>query len=300
MTTRHSRATERNPQLVDWTPSHRSGDNVRFFTDALTELTNESDTSRGLMAIGLLGQRDIPGVTVRQAQSVLRWDLRPSLWSHVFLIAAPWDGRPTSVRTLPLLEVTLHPRNGEFQRPERNAVMPGTLGTYRDARVDGNAALLVIQMSAKETEAVAARAQNPNLDRIRYDLWSTLGIWETYLWSSGQRPNPLREGVPVFCSAFAEFAYEAIHLDLSPGASERNSAPEHLWNAAAWWHPTFEGLGHPIQGRYVLRDKGCALLGSEELAPETTSKPTSNVQESAPPTASERPPKQDPPTAISS
>ncbi|MEK7203904.1 MAG: hypothetical protein AAB254_00195, partial [candidate division NC10 bacterium] len=85
-----------------------------------------------------------------------------------------------------------------------------------------------------------------------------------YLWSQGARPNPLREGVQIFSAAYVEMAFEAINLDLTPGASERNSAPEHIWNAAAWWHEAFAREGHPIGGYYVLRDKGGSLMSTDE------------------------------------
>ena len=63
-------------------------------------------------------------------------------------------------------------------------------------------------------------------------------------------------------------AFEAIGLDLVPGASERNSAPEHIWNAAVWW---FQQGGierddtenaFEMQGSYVIRDPGGALMDS--------------------------------------
>jgi len=46
--------------------------------------------------------------------------------------------------------------------------------------------------------------------------------------------------------------------------AERNSAPEHIWNAAVWWHEAFAREGHPIGGYYALRDKGCSLLSTDE------------------------------------
>jgi hypothetical protein len=66
------------------------------------------------MAIGLLGQRDLPGATLRRAQAILRWDLRPSLWSHVFLIAG---GASTDIGEAHLREVTIHSRGGASPEP---------------------------------------------------------------------------------------------------------------------------------------------------------------------------------------
>lgn len=262
---RHSRVTERNPKIIDWSADYQNKTNLQFFTDALRKLKRDGVSNDGLMLIGLLGQRDLPGHTLRMAQSVLRWDLRPSLWSHAFLLAYRVRTRRSSdVQRAPILEVTLHPRSGEFPKPENNGVVQGRLGFYENPKVDANAALLAIQMSPEEAEAVQQHAWNFNIDRLRYNLWETLGIWQGYLWSQGTRPNPLQEGVPIFSSAYVEMAFEAINLDLTPGASERNSAPEHIWNAAVWWHRNYQEFGHPISGYYVLRDRGGSMLSTDE------------------------------------
>ena len=50
-----------------------------------------------------------------------------------------------------------------------------------------------------------------------------------------------------------------------PGANDRNSAPEHLWNGARWWSDAFGEFDRPIAGRYVIRDPHCSVLGPGEL-----------------------------------
>jgi len=260
---RHSGSTEKNARVQDWSKEYAEKDNLEFFAAALGELTKDDAAHGGLMTIGLLGQRDLPGVTLRHAQAVLRWDLRPSLWSHTFLVAGrlPDSGE---IGKLPIREVSIYSRTGRFPEPANNAVSAATLDAYNDPKVDANVALLAVAMSETEVEQVADRAiSHPNLDRLRYDFWETLGIWASYLWSGGLRPNPLREGFPMFSSAFVEYCYEAIPLDLSPAASERNSAPEHLWNSAVWWDEAFTEFRHPISGYFCLRDKGGALLDPE-------------------------------------
>jgi hypothetical protein len=272
---RHSRSSKRNPNVEDWTSSFRDRGNLEFFGAALEALKRKDLGNGGLMLIGLLGQRDIPGYTLRTAQSVLRWDMRPSLWSHVFLVGARIGPDAEAIGKAPVLEVSLHPRDGRFPQPDQNgvsivredrkAVERGVqLRDYQDPRVDANAALVAVKMSDEDAERVRLRAMDPNFDRARYDLWESLGIWQGYLWSHGARPNPLREGVPVFSSSYAEMAFEAINLDITPGASERNSAPEHIWNGAVWWHEAFREEGHPMSGYYVLRDPGCSMRGTDE------------------------------------
>lgn len=269
---RDSGAREPNRQVEEWEATPYQEDNLPFFVDALRKLEERSFGNEGVAVIGFLGQRDIPGVTLRHAQAVLRWDRRPSLWSHVFLIRELANLDDTGAT--PILEVPMYPRTGVFPRPERNAVSEGTLAQYRDPGIDANVALVSVSMSEKDATAVRDRALDYNIDRLRYDLWDTLGVWQAYLWSSGQAPNPLREGFPIAASAYVEMAFEAIGLDLTPGASERNSSPEHIWTAARWWHDALiKGEQRGLAGFCVLRDKGCALLdadvgGKEQPPPE--------------------------------
>jgi hypothetical protein len=265
---RSSGATSRNKRIHDWSEktitrgvTYADRGNVTFFSDALSALATENMGNGGLMAIGFLGQRDIPGVTLRNAQATLRWDVRPSLWSHAFLLLSRRaDPNPRSLRNARLLEVPMYSRMGEFPRPERNAVSESRLGRYDDPELDANAALVAIQMSDAEAAEVKKRAENFNVDRLRYDLWDSLGAWQAYLWSRGQATNPLVNGIPIPAAAYVEMAFEAIGLDLTPGSSERNSAPEHIWNAVVWWHEAFKTLGRKISGYYVLRDPGCSLM----------------------------------------
>ena len=120
-------------------------------------------------------------------------------------------------------------------------------------------------MDADEAKRVTARAtDSPNLERLRYDLFETLGFWQAFLWTRGT-PNPLEQGVPNHSSAMVEYCFEEIQLDLTPGANDRNSAPEHLWNGARWWSEAFGEFDRPIAGRYVIRDQHCAVLGPGEL-----------------------------------
>lgn len=273
---RNSGTGTRNPAIVDWSERYEGGDNGEFWSAALAELTADGRGHGGYMMLGFLGSRDLPGVTLRQAQAALRWDLRPSLWSHVFLVAEQLGANGGgangggAVDSLTLREVTLQSRTGKFPDPAYNAVLDGRLGLYRDPLIDANAALVAIDMTAADVRAVGGRATyDLNLDRLRYNLWETLGVWEGYLWSTGARSNPLAEGFPVFSSAFVEYCFEAIHLDLSPGASERNSAPEHIWNAVVWWHEAFSALNHAVRGFFVVRDPGCSQLGADasDVAP---------------------------------
>ena len=168
-----------------------------------------------------------------------------------------------------------------FPRPENNGVTPNsTLGLYSGAHVDANVAMIAVgarefkkgkrsgvtHLSNAVVQAVAARAKDYNYDRQRYDFWDSLSAWQRYLWSDGEGQNPLRAGIPICASSYVEMAFEAIGLDLVPSASERNSAPEHIWNAAVWWHQHSHidrddiESAYEMMGCYAIRDYGGSVV----------------------------------------
>ncbi len=275
-----STATKRSEQLGNWSAWATKKTNSEFFTTAFEAMEKFNIGNQGLMAIGLIGSRDIPGVTLRRAQSIIRWDRRPSLWSHAFLIGKAWKSKG-KVDAIPIYEIPLFSRNTGFPRPENNGVtLNSKLGLYSDPNIDANVALIAVgarefkdgkrcgvtNLSNKEVNAVAARAKDYNYDRLRYDLWDSLSAWQRYLWSDGEGQNPLRAGIPICASSYVEMAFEAIGLDLVPSASERNSAPDHIWNAATWWHQQSH-IDHDdtespyeMMGSYAIRDPGCSLI----------------------------------------
>jgi hypothetical protein len=247
---RHSQSDKQNPNVIDWTEKYAATDNATFFADAIADLSEDD----GLGLIGLVGSSDLPGVALRRAQSILRWDRRPSLWSHAFLCVGGGAIR----------EVALHSRAGLFPEPADNAITPAALSHYGNPKLDPNVALLAVRMDAEEAGRVAARAtETPNLERLRYDLFEALGFWQAFLWTRGTA-NPLEQGIPMAASALIEYCFEAIQLDLTPGANDRNSAPEHLWNSARWWTDAFGEFGRGISGRAVIRDRYCRVLGPGE------------------------------------
>lgn len=276
---RKSMINTRNPNLGDWTRWGKRKDNLKFFAEALRVMNDEYHLGNGgMLTIGMIGSRDIPGVTLRRAQAVTRWDRRPSLWSHCFLIAGSRD-ETGNIGRLPIMEIPLFSRGKEFPLPELNGLNRATLADYRDLELHANVALLAVcrrhgsdlaALNDSDLESVRSRANEPNHDRLRYDLWESLSAWQRYMWQEAEGPNPARNGIPIPCSAYVEMVFEAIGLDLVPSASERNSSPEHLWNAAVWWYPGGERPARApdtrfaLTGCYVLRDKGCAQLSHDE------------------------------------
>ncbi len=260
---RNSRATSANSDIKDWTREYERKGNPAFFAAALAELRDAKPNGGEQVFIGLVGSRDLPGVALRQAQAVLRWDMRPSLWSDAFIVK-PADDVNASVEGATIWGVPLHSRLPNFPRPERNGVSKGTLSLYADSTLHANVAILAVNIREGNEKKVLERLEDPNRDRGRYNFWDSLGVWQGYLWSFGTRPNPLRDGWPIPSSSFVEYCFEAIGLDMTPGANERNSAPEHIWNAARWWHDAYSTQDMTVAGYSVWRDEGCSLQSADE------------------------------------
>lgn len=278
---RRSAASEKNKQIGDLSDWSRRKSNSKLFEHVLSEMTEKYKVGNGgRMVIGLVGSTDYFSVMLRNAQSILRWNRQPSLWSHAFLIAEAWDGQ-SNINRVPILEIPMFPRSERFYRPESNGLcQTATLGDYADADVDANIALLTVirrnpgaegqpptlsPLTDEDVGKLTERAKQPNFDRLRFAFWDWMREWQQYLWSEAEGRNPLREGIPIPSSAYIEMTYQALNCDLVPGAAERNSAPEHLWNAAMWWHQntTELALGDVspflMSGAYAIRDPGATI-----------------------------------------
>lgn len=273
---RRSMAEHRNSKLGNWSKWARTRSNTRFFTEALQAMS-ELGSGNGLYAIGLVGSCDLPGICLRQAQSVLRNDRRPSYWSHAFIITQAWDGA-SPISQLPIAEVPFYARNGEFPEPDDNGVIRSTrLGHYLNRTLDANVALFTVRrnidnsiqaLSELDLETIQASINDPNIDRQRFDFWQNLGVWQQYFWSGQQLPNPLLNGQPIATTSFIEMLFEQIGIDLTPAASERNSAPEHFWTSMHWWlqqevQEQRGSGGALVSGCFAIRDEGAAVLRSQ-------------------------------------
>jgi hypothetical protein len=253
---RHSLTDKRNPayhDVLEEMKEAKDWDNLAFFGTVKTRL--QADRRPWPGAIGMVGGTSLPAHRLRQAQAVLRWDLRPSYWSHCFLIA----GEAPAIDATPVWECTLEPAAPEGLVPERSGVTVATLGRYRDAAHYPNVAVISFALAPSEVDRLLERARDPNIERIRFNLWALLGRWLPYAFGMDQGPNPLAEGVRLPAAGYAEMAYEAVAIDLTPGAAERNSSPEHFWQTALWWWKPFEELGKGLRIDHGVREKQATI-----------------------------------------
>jgi hypothetical protein len=237
--------------------------NERFFSDVAAKVGVPALHG----AIVLIGARDPRALALRRAQAVLRFDRRPSKWSHAAFIVR-WHPEPA--RSVGL-EVTLDPESYGHQVPERNGVTTFQLSRYFDRERYPNAAVLTLGFEAPTARggsestvpsAAARRAAaietvlTPVRDRERYPLWDMLGPWARHAYLPYSTPNPLLEGVPLPCASLCEYAYEAAGVDLTPGATGNNNCPEVLYATAKHWaEGVAQTQGASVRLFTIIRDE---------------------------------------------
>jgi len=92
-----------------------------------------------------------------------------------------------------------------------------------------------------------------------------LGTWFAYLTNKADAPNPAGAGHAVYCSAYVQLAYDDAGIDLAPGAHQRNTSPEHLWQAAKVSQHSFSvtdndrRVPRPVAGWYCVPDCACVI-----------------------------------------
>ena len=200
--------------------------------------------------VGLVGGADLASIAVRQSQSVLRFDRRPSYFSHAFI----FTGRGQTVWECPLV-------GADPARPDNNGVRSAHADDYADAKRFPNRAHISFSfMIQKDRRSeVLRRAKNPNASVERIDLWSLVTDWQRYIFDPNRFANPLLENLSHPGALFVHWALQAGGIDVTLGASEPLHTPEHIWAAANWWSEAYasEDFGVEITIRAKLGQKDC-------------------------------------------
>lgn len=310
--TRYLANAVHNPELLDLCPAFQAKDNADFLAEVARRLSarqreqrssNEGGRGKrtrataaeerevapdGVLAIGLIGEYGPLGYALRRAQEVLRIDRTPSHWSHAFLFLDPLRPSAASLRdperSPRVLEATLNPGESASRLfAFRNGVNVRRFSDFARARFDlgsarsvPNIAVLCLALSAAERAAIRERALRPEADLLAYDLPDLLGNWFHYALSLGKRKNPLLRGVALPSASYAQLAYDAAGIDLSPGATQRNSAPEHFWQAVRYLYPMFEApdaegnlARRAAIGFHCVRERECLLAPAGAALPRS-------------------------------
>lgn len=197
-------------------------------------------------AILLVGGSDFRATAVRRAQAPLRFDLHTSYWSHAALITE-WPSEDVS--SAKGFEAALELAPGAQHKPADNGVTEFALTRYADDAAYPNLCVALIAGSPPSAgaddlpgidpgwrDALVAAAEEPNGGRPQFMFYNWIADWLRYVMLPYTTPNPLNEGIPHPGAAFVDYVTTVAGLDLIPGATSPNTAPEHLWATFLHWH----------------------------------------------------------------
>jgi hypothetical protein len=229
------RSTARNPndRIVEGRARPRS------LADAVRELAKGESVNGTLL---LVGGCDLTHFRLRVAQSHVRADMAPSLWSHVGIVCEDASG-------VHVFEVALDPEDGFRDMPKTNGVRRARVERYDDHDRFPNLALVRFPtprtLDAEDasdaangcpiTDAIARLGQERGL----LDIPGLVLPWLGFVWGAGHPANPLLSGTGIPSAVFVEAAFAALGVELTPGLSTRSSCPDAIWQSARWWHPFY-------------------------------------------------------------
>lgn len=197
-------------------------DLIQFFTDQYTP-----------GAIGLVGTTDAIGMAIREAQSLITDDHKPSLWSHCFILGdLRLDRRGpgnTKMKNPYIFESDLKLKL--FEPQVRNGAQENWIGKWCVGKVE-NAALINFGLSDNDRDNILATALQLVDEQILYPLQELLGTWLAIIAGKQWLPNPLNDPHAMYCSAFVRYCYKEAGRDfLGSEIDVSNTTPEDIAKA---------------------------------------------------------------------
>ena len=195
---------------------------LQFFTDHYRSGT-----------IGLVGTNDAIGWAIREAQSAVTPDKKPSLWSHCFIVGElrldrRGPGNTTS-KSPYLFESDLKIKL--FKPQIRNGAQENWIGKWCRETVE-NAAVIDFGLSGDEKDNVLAAALQLVDEQALYPIQELLGTWWAIIIKKEWQENPVNNPHAMYCSSFVRHCYKEAARDfLGTEVSISNTTPEHIAQA---------------------------------------------------------------------
>jgi len=197
-----------NSDIIMETPSIS---NVAFF---------EKYARKG--AICLFGGVEPIGRIIRDAQSLITNDGKPSLWSHAAVLIGR---REDDFHWLLESDISLNLERVQL----RNGAQENRIDKYADSAKYPNLAILDFDLNEDSTKRVIGKALDLVVQNVMYPISGLLGTLIAYAFRMEDRENVLNDPAALYCSAFVKEAFLSIGLDLAPGVATTNTSPEHLY-----------------------------------------------------------------------
>ena len=183
--------------------------------------------------IGVVGTKGTIGLAIREAQSAVTVDGKPSLWSHCFIFGdLRLDRRGvngTKSKSPYLFESDLHV---DLFKPQlRNGAQENWIGKHCRERVE-NAAVIDFGLSEDQRDGILATALQLVDEQVLYPIHELLGTWWAIITKRQWLPNPVDDPHAMYCSAFVRYIYKEAGRDfIGPEVSVSNTTPEDIAQA---------------------------------------------------------------------
>jgi uncharacterized protein YfaT (DUF1175 family) len=201
-----------------------NNDLIRFFTEHYK-----------VGAVGLVGTKDALGLAIREAQSLITSDGKPSRWSHCFILGElrPDKRGPgnTTTKSPYIFESDLKVKI--FEPQLRNGAQENWIGKWCTDHVE-YAAVIDFGLLADEVESVLAAALQLVDEQVLYPIQELIGTWLAIVTNRQWKENPLNDPHAMYCSAFVRYCYKDAARDfLGSDISISNTTPEDIGRAGS-------------------------------------------------------------------
>jgi len=183
--------------------------------------------------IGIVGAKGTIGMAIREAQSALTVDKKPSLWSHCFIFGdLRLDRRgPEGAKSKSpyLFESDL--KINLLKAQLRNGAQENWIGKWCKEEVE-NAAVIDLGLSEGQKDNILATALQLVDEQVLYPIHELFETWWAIITKKQWLPNPVDDPHAMYCSAFVRFCYKEAKKDfIGPEVSVSNTTPEDIAQA---------------------------------------------------------------------
>lgn len=177
-----------------------------------------------------------------EGQRPLTVDHKPSLWSHVSLLASPTVIAESTIDFEPFEGYVKHPRKKRKEILPESPKFTDKVEEWRSRgdngaqynylnTLSGSKRIMIIYMPLTDAERqkVMFRADEIIKEERYYNITGLVGALAAYWIFRRVGFNILKIPGTLFCSDFAQESFDRVHLDFAPGLSPGLTAPEHIY-----------------------------------------------------------------------
>lgn len=191
----------------------------------INNLTNQDFLKTYSLAgrVGLVGASHFFDVGIKRAQRAVNPNKLDSQWSHAFLLQGT---RLDNQQWLMESDVDIAGRNVRF------GVQENRIDKYFDEKTYPILAILDFKLTQEQVETIIKAGLDLIAQQWKYSLRELLGTLVALPSRRlRRRPNLFQKDRSLYCSAFVQHLYHKINYDFAPDTHEKNTAPEHIFQA---------------------------------------------------------------------